>query len=168
MTHYLSQKNKKIPKYLHFFPFYFLLFIFVLLFLFFASDEGNEHTEVVNAKRVVDGDTILIDGDNYVRLLGIDAPEKGERCYEESKKKLEELINISSNSEVFLFAEGQPRDVYGRLLRWVMYESSNINLEMVESGYARIYSKYNQALLPDLKKAEHLAREARAGCLWQD
>lgn len=44
------------------------------------------------ATKIVDGDTIIVEGGYNVRLLGIDADERGYPCYEEASKRLEELI----------------------------------------------------------------------------
>src|SRR6056297_2019679 len=49
------------------------------------SGEGS----VVN--RVIDGDTIVV-GEKHIRLLGINAPEKGECFYKESKDRLSDLV----------------------------------------------------------------------------
>ena len=66
--------------------------------------------EAARVKFVYDGDTILIDGNQKVRLLGIDAPEKGEKCYQEAK---EYLLNLVLGKEVVLKREENDKDKYG-------------------------------------------------------
>ena len=44
------------------------------------------------ATKIIDGDTFLIEGGYSVRILGIDADERGYPCYEAAKRGLEELI----------------------------------------------------------------------------
>lgn len=41
---------------------------------------------------VIDGDTFKVENGHKVRLLGIDAPEKGECYYEQAKQALKKLI----------------------------------------------------------------------------
>ena len=42
--------------------------------------------------RVIDGDTVKLANGETVRLLHINAAEKGEKCYEEAKTRLEALV----------------------------------------------------------------------------
>ena len=42
--------------------------------------------------KVIDGDTIVVEGGYHIRLLGIDTDEKGYPCYEAAKSRLEELV----------------------------------------------------------------------------
>lgn len=44
------------------------------------------------ATKVLDGDPFLIEGGHSVRILGIDADERGYPCYNEAKNRLGELI----------------------------------------------------------------------------
>lgn len=44
------------------------------------------------ATKIIDGDTFLIEGGYSVRILGIDADERGYPCYDAAKNGLEELI----------------------------------------------------------------------------
>ena len=59
--------------------------------------------------KVIDGDTFLIEGGYSVRILGIDADERGHPCYELAKKRLEELI---LNKEVRLEKGKEDLDQY--------------------------------------------------------
>lgn len=89
---------------------------------------------------VIDGDTIKVDGDIRVRLLGIDAPEKGECFYEESGNELEGLI---AGEYVRLEKDVSGTDSYGRLLRYVFLPDEDpwtddifVNDYMLRNGYA--------------------------------
>ena len=55
--------------------------------------------EVRVVTKVIDGDTIVINGGKSVRLLDIDTDESGEDCYDQAKTRLEELV---LNKEVYL------------------------------------------------------------------
>lgn len=91
---------------------------------------------------VIDGDTIEIENGNVVRLIGIDAPERGEPFFHESRY---ELIRLVHYSIVRLERDKENKDKYGRLLRYV-WRSARItgdelfvNAEMVKWGYAEAY-----------------------------
>ena len=86
-------------------------------------------------ERVIDGDTIKINGSSY-RLLGINTPEKGEKYSEEAKMFLESQI---LNSTVKLYYTAQRKDRYQRDLVYVFSGKRNINAEIVEQGFANTY-----------------------------
>jgi hypothetical protein len=85
------------------------------------------------AERIVDGDTIVVNG-TTIRLLGINTPEKNEAGYLEAKEFLEKNI---LNKSVRL--EGNYLDKYYRQLSYVYLEGKNINLEIVKKGFANFY-----------------------------
>lgn len=96
---------------------------------------------------IVDGDTIKIMENGKkatVRLIGIDAPEvKEKECmYSEATQELEELI---LNQEVTLQKDSSQDDLdrYGRELRYVFFNSTNVNEYMVSKGFATEYT-YNK------------------------
>ena len=120
--------------------------------------------------RVVDGDTIEIEGGEKVRYIGIDTPEtvdprKPVQCFGiESSKKNKELVE---GKTVRLEKDITDRDKYSRLLRYVWVDGLFVNLELVKQGFANSYSyppdiKYQKEFLA----AEIGAREAERG-LWK-
>lgn len=137
------------------------------------NNDGNPHplaqclapSEVL-ATKVIDGDTIIVEGGYNVRLLGIDADESGYPCYDEAKKRLEELI---LNKEVRLEKDVTDVDQYKRCLRYVFWGEQNIGLELVKEGLAiaRFYE-------PDVKYKEEIvltektAVDNKVGCKWSD
>lgn len=133
-----------------------LAFLALSLVLYHILYQGKAIQEPVAEKtivtNVIDGDTIVISGGERVRLLGIDTPEKGEFFYKESKARMEQLVE---NKEVLLKKEGENKDKYGRILRYIFLNDTNINLQMVEEGFAICYfyeeSKY-QAICKDLEE----------------
>lgn len=120
--------------------------------------------------RVIDGDTIEIEGGEHVRYIGIDTPEtvdprKPVQCFGvEASKKNKELVE---GKTVRLEKDITDRDKYNRLLRYVWVDSLFVNLELVKQGFATSYS-----YPPDIKfqkefsAAEKEAREAERG-LWE-
>lgn len=118
--------------------------------------------------KVIDGDTIEIEGGERVRYIGIDAPEIGGReqktCYAaEAAVKNGELVK---GKKVRVEKDTSERDPYGRLLGYVYVEEIFINLKLVEEGAALAASyppdtKYAEEFLA----AEEIAKKEGKG-LW--
>ncbi|OGG42492.1 hypothetical protein A3A21_02790 [Candidatus Jorgensenbacteria bacterium RIFCSPLOWO2_01_FULL_45_25b] len=113
-----------------------------------ASEESQENKEnereTTKAIRVIDGDTIEIEGGEKVRYIGIDAPESVDprrkvECFgKEAAEKNKELVE---GKEVALEKDISERDKYGRLLRYVYVKNADgaelfVNAELVKEGYA--------------------------------
>ena len=102
----------------------------------------------VHVDRIIDGDTIESNRTS-IRLLGINAPERGEFLYQESKDFLDnELLDQEATLEFI----GDRYDKYRRLLAYVSKNNTNINIKMVENGFANYYfysgkDKYSDDLL---------------------
>ena len=92
--------------------------------------------EYGKVERVIDGDTIVIENKTSVRLLGINSPEKGEDYYAEAKKFLENNI---LNKTVNLKYGKERYDKYGRTLAYIFFNNKNINLKLIEEGFANYY-----------------------------
>ncbi len=115
--------------------------------------------------RIIDGDTAVIEGES-VRLLGIDADERGEPCYNQARERLEELV---LDREVLLESDTEDKDMYGRYLRFLFLEGDNINLRMVGEGLAVArFSPGNEKYKNVVIAAERQARENRIGCKWEN
>lgn len=65
---------------------------------------------------VYDGDTFSLKTGNQVRLLGVNAPDRGSDGYAAVKAFLEKQL---SNKQVFLEYDRYQDDKYGRILAWV-------------------------------------------------
>lgn len=119
-----------------------------------------EGTKLVT--KVLDGDTVIIEGGYSVRLLGIDADERGYPCYGPAKQRLEELV---LNKEVYLEADKENQDQYNRYLRYLILEKENMNLRMVKEGFAIArFSPENEKYREEIITAEKEARENKVGC----
>ena len=112
--------------------------------------------------RVVDGDTIEIEGGERVRYIGIDTPEtvdprKPVQCFGvEASNKNKELV---AGKTVRLEKDTTDRDKYSRLLRYVYMGDTFINLELVKQGFAYSYSyppdiKYQSEIVAAQREAE--------------
>lgn len=136
-----------------------------LLVLFFVWEVTANATAVqeVLVTKIIDGDTLVVEGGEHVRLLGIDTDEDGYPCYDAAKAALEKAV---LNRWVLLESDVEDRDQYGRLLRWVWLNDTLVNFEQVRDGLAvaRFYGdlKYQE----EIKAAEHEAIEGRIGCKW--
>ena len=121
-------------------------------------------------EQVVDGDTLIIENNIRVRLLGIDAPESAE-CFGEEAKK--ELTGLVLGQEILLEKDQTASDNYDRLLRYVVLRSENpeiddvfVNKELVRGGYAEsVYVKPNRRYLSQLQATQSEAEEEELG-MW--
>jgi micrococcal nuclease len=115
--------------------------------------------------KVLDGDTIIIQGGIHVRLLGIDADEPDYPCHQAAKTRLEELIQ---DKTVKLETDNEDLDQYGRQLRYVFIGGKNINEQLVVEGLAiaRFYPE-NQKYKDQITAAESAAMSNKIGCKWQ-
>jgi endonuclease YncB( thermonuclease family) len=68
------------------------------------------------ATSVEDGDTFVLDSGRTVRLLGVNAPERGELGFQTALKWLSDSV---LDKEVYLEYDRYQDDKYGRILSWV-------------------------------------------------
>lgn len=115
----------------------YLIFIFILI----SGCISNNYPSKVFVEKVIDGDTFIANG-YKIRLLGIDAPEKGQLCYEEAKNFLKYLIE---NKTVRVEYDKIKKDKYGRILAYVWINDTFVNREMIIKGFA-IYRDYGHKL----------------------
>ncbi len=133
-----------------------------------AVDGGSGFYRVA---RVYDGDTVLLDGGEKVRLIGINTPElayrnrPGEPGGERAGHYLRRLI---SGQLVRLEYGRERRDKYGRLLAHLFTRKGrNINALMLSKGYAHAVIKPpNIRMLQHYMDAEKGARDAHRG-IWK-
>jgi len=92
--------------------------------------------ENVEVARVIDGDTIVITDGTKVRLLGIDAPERGECGYSTATKKLKALVEGKTVNLV-----GTKTDKYDRRLAYVDIAGIDAGAELIMAGLVR--PRYN-------------------------
>src|SRR3989338_1829624 len=158
--------------------FFFAVISFILVGVTADSTETKSVEEVIadtkdsdtfHVVRVIDGDTIELDGGIKVRYIGIDTPETVNpntvvECYgNESSAKNKELVE---DKDVRLEKDISETDRYGRLLRYVYVGDVFVNDYLVRQGYANASSyppdiKYQDVFL----EAEKEARDNNRG-LW--
>ena len=133
-----------------------------------TTREGGTAPEFDLAGRVVrvgDGDTVsLLDAgktQHKVRLFGIDTPEQNQPYGNAAKKVLLELVGQKTVGVVVVTT-----DSYGRKVGTLYHDDVNINVAMVERGYAWWYQHFAPHEIK-LAAAEQQARRQRLG-LWAD
>ncbi len=155
-----------------------LILLLALNVLFISHQFANSNTKTVSDDkssdlvmviRVIDGDTIEIEGKKYVRYIGIDTPETVKpntsiQCFgQEASIKNKDLVE---GKLVRLEKDVSETDKYGRLLRYVYVGDVFVNDYLVSEGYA-----FAASFPPDVKfqkqfsTSEQIARDSNKG-LW--
>ena len=139
----------------------------------------------VLVKRVVDGDTLVLENGQRVRLIGIDTPEihDSDKLYRDSQRTQQDIStikalgrrawdftkNLVEAKRVRLEFDVEKNDKYGRLLAYVyLKDGTFVNTKIVEEGYASLMT-----IPPNVKYADEFlrlyrqARENKRG-LWKE
>ncbi|HEY9283225.1 MAG TPA: thermonuclease family protein [Pyrinomonadaceae bacterium] len=119
---------------------------------------------------IADGDTLtVLDRDkrqHRIRLLGIDAPERGQDFGERSRQSLADMV---FNKQVHVIV--LKLDRYGRKLGKVTLSRTDVNLEQLRAGMAWYYRHYESDVFKEDRvaydRAEREAKAAKRG-LWAD
>jgi micrococcal nuclease len=134
-----------------------------------AAVPAGDHTTV---QRVVDGDTIVVAGDERVRFIGMDTPEtkdprKPVQCFgKEASRRTEQLL--PPGTRVVLVYDVDRFDRYGRTLAYVYRARDGmfVNASLVRDGYAQVDTvPPDVAHADDFVALERVARNAGRG-LW--
>ena len=136
--------------------------VFSVLFLFIVLMTSGQ-AQVI--KNIVDGDTFQLMNGDYIRLLGIDTPEKGQAGYHLAKWF---LFYLTEDKKIILEKGIKNEDTYGRLLRYVFLEKEKIfiNELMLYFGLADFrYLSPEAKYFQQLQKAA-LEAEANKHGLW--
>src|SRR4030042_66192 len=137
--------------------------VLALVLLVFSSCTNT--SEKIIVARVIDGDTIELEGGDRIRYIGIDTPEIGEPYYLEATAKNAELVE---GKEVRLEKDVSEKDRYGRLLRYIYVGDLFVNAELVRWGYARAYPYPPDTYYAELfSQLELKAKQAGRG-LWAE
>lgn len=142
----------------------------VLLALAWGAPAGGPQRDTLprtscRVSRVIDGDTFTCSGGRRVRLLSIDAPERGQRpAGDSATAALQRLIH--RDVAVALELGRDSVDRYGRTLAFVWLEDGRlVNEELVRAGWAVVflYDRKNLQYAGRLQATEDSARLARRG-----
>lgn len=132
----------------------------------------QQDNEAVPVKTVHDGDTVSIVMNKKrekVRLIGIDAPEMGQKPWGEDAKRHLESVLQNSDWKVRIEYDVEKIDQYGRVLAYLWTNDGRlINLMMIKSGYAMLYTvPPNVKYAEEFRKAQAEARKERLG-MWSE
>ncbi len=123
-----------------------------------------------HVERVIDGDTLVVDGHVHVRLIGVDTPET------KHPDKPVDLFgpeataftrSLVQDRDVELQFDRERRDRYGRVLAYVYIDGRLLNEEIIRAGFSRAETRYKfeRAMALRFQEAENEAREAGRG-IW--
>jgi|688.fasta_scaffold04223_7 endonuclease YncB( thermonuclease family) len=120
-----------------------------------AEPPVKEESIEGDVTKVIDGDSIKVrttDGMEYeIQIEGTDAPELKQPFGKESAEALQKMLGTSKVKVTW-----QKKDNFERLLAQVYVEDKHINSEMIRTGNAWHFKRYNQS-----KKLADLEIEAK-------
>ena len=142
------------------------ILIFKIFFLLFLLSNNVLNSKTITGKpKIIDGDTVHIN--KYkIRLHGIDAPERNQKCIFNKKKWLcgnqatNELKKLINNEIIKCVTSDI--DIYKRYVAICFVNETNLNQIMVKNGWALAYRYYST----DYIKEERYARENNLG-IWR-
>jgi len=86
--------------------------------------------------KVVDGDTIDVEGVGRIRFVGVNTPERGESGYKEAKDFVKEMcLGKTVGLDI---DDAKNKDKYDRTLAVVYVDGVNLNQELLKKGYAEV------------------------------
>lgn len=124
---------------------------------------ANARTETAAVRHVIDGDTVVLRDNRTVRLVGINAPERGrggapdEPFYAAAHQRLKALVE---NKTVTLEYEDEGQDRHGRTLAHLIVDGVSVESILIKEGLVTAV-----AVPPNVREAVRLfavEREARA------
>ena len=136
-----------------------------------ASQGGFYQSEVLFPKstivnKVIDGDTLELKNGRVIRLVGVDAPDRGEDFYQET---LNYSIRFCEGKKIALEYDQYQDGKYGRILAYAWKDNKMLNLELVKRGLAKvvIYKKRKKLKYQDeLLEMEERAKQKKVG-IWK-
>lgn len=134
---------------------------FLILILMISYSVIPQQGKIIG---ITDGDTMemLIEGKTYkIRLAHIDAPEKKQAYGAKAKQQLSDICFGKTATMTVTDIDRYNRNVAVVTLK----DGTNVNKEMVKSGFAWWYYEYSKDA--DYQKLEKEARNAKRG-LWVD
>jgi len=134
-----------------------------------AAGDGADHQQLFRVKRVVDGDTLIVENVGRVRLIGVDTPESVDRRRPVEEFALEAAAFLRrqvSGRKVRLEYDWQRHDRYRRTLAYVFLpDGTFVNEEIIRQGYGFAYTQFQFKHLERFRQLEREARKQGRG-LW--
>jgi endonuclease YncB( thermonuclease family) len=107
--------------------------------LFFVSTlllAGAPPGKKGKVKKVLDGDTIVLESGECVRYLGVDSPEEEEPFHDEAARVNDSLV---FGRTVTMEFDRKVKDRYGRLLGYVWLDTLLVNDFLLRRGLVTVY-----------------------------
>lgn len=135
-----------------------------------APGQVQEPVREARVAKVLDGDTVILERGQKVRLLGLDAPElerEGQPADFLAHKAKGVLTDLAQGRRVRLEYDRLRYDRYGRILAFLFLpDGTNLSRELVRQGLAHVYTvPPNMRFREELLAAQWEAIEARRG-IW--
>ena len=152
------------------------IIVVALLAAFFnPADQAITQGDFDVVERVVDGDTLLLQSGERVRLIGVDTPEIkhpkkpveyfGKEASAFTRRVVEEK-RVRLEFDQANVAQGH-KDRYGRTLAYVFLEDGTLlNAEIIKQGYGHAYTQFPFSRMEEFRRLEREAREQGRG-LWR-
>jgi endonuclease YncB( thermonuclease family) len=135
-----------------------------------ASVAGPQLPSPRRCVRVIDGDTIELEGGERVRLIGVNTPESVDprRPVERFGKEAAAFTRrLAEGKFVRLEYDEESRDQYGRTLAYIYLPNGTLlNAEIIRQGYGFAYTRFPYRRTQEFVALEREAREQRRG-LWR-
>ena len=114
--------------------------------------------EILGFPIIIDGDTIKI-LNNKIRLHGIDAPEKKQRCTKNKKNYncgtiATKALSRKISKKLVKCLNQENKDRYNRFIGVCFVENEDLNKWMVKNGHAVAYRRYSKDYVLDEKFAK--------------
>lgn len=121
--------------------------------------------QTYQASKVIDGDTIELSNEEWIRYIGINAPELRNGIPDPySQEAFEANRNLVIGKEAYLEFDVQERERYDRMLAYTYFDDLFIYTWLVENGYAQIMTiPPNVAYQDLLLELETKTREENRG-----
>lgn len=124
--------------------------------------ESSESLEVYGTVTyVIDGDTVILATGEHVRVIGVDAPERGECGADQAR--VNAVAHLEGKRVSIVEVVGEPEtDRYGRLLRYIeLTDGTDFGLMQIERGLAAArYDGYDGYTPHPRQDAYHSADDA--------
>jgi micrococcal nuclease len=139
-----------------------------LFWALFTAAAGLAATQSAEVRYVLDGDTVILQNNQHVRLIGINAPELGKDGAPEQPLAIRarnRLAQLVQGQRVMLAFEHERQDHYGRLLAHIyLPDGRDVEEILLREGLAwAVAVPPNVDKLPALLTAENEARVTGRG-----
>jgi micrococcal nuclease len=136
-----------------------------------ARDDAAPATRDAVIEHVLDGDTVVLAGGGRVRLVQIDAPEKGDECYGDRAMALaRRLLPRGARVRIEQDPALDQVDRFRRQLAYVFHDNENVNVTLVRRGAAGVWffrgarGRYANELLAAVEEARTRRRGLWGAC----